>query len=87
MSIPPSGSHKFMENVVAFKQTKGNMTVEACVLPSPGQMFKGAVRVTTVRDTKTIERVIGRGCGRPPMPNAQAALAMAETAARQMLGV
>jgi len=71
---------------MAFKQTKGNMTVEACVLPSPGQMFKGAVRVTTIRDKKTIERVIGRGCGRP-MPNADAALAMAETAAKQMLGV
>ena len=45
---------------MAFKQTKGNVTVEACVLPSPGQMFKGAVRVTTIRDKKTIERVVGR---------------------------
>ncbi|MFK4445924.1 hypothetical protein ABH944_006119 [Caballeronia udeis] len=71
---------------MAFKQTEGNVTVEACVLPSPGQMFKGALRVTTVRDTKTIERVTGRGCGRP-MRDADAALAMAETAAKQMLGV
>jgi hypothetical protein len=86
MSVPPSGSHKFMEDAMAFKQTKGNMTVEACVLPSPGRMFKGAIRVTTIRDTKTIERMTGRGCGRP-MPNADAALAMAETAARQMLGI
>jgi hypothetical protein len=75
----------FMENVMAFKQTKGNITVEACVLPSPGQMFKGAIRVTTIRDMKTIERVTGRGCGRP-VRDADAALAMAETAARQMIG-
>jgi hypothetical protein len=74
-----------MENVMAFKKTTGNMTVEACVLPSPGQMFKGAIRVTTVRDTKSIERVTGRGCGRP-MRDADAALALAETAARQMIG-
>jgi hypothetical protein len=75
----------FLENVMAFKQTKGNMTVEACVLPSPGQMFKGAIRVTTIRDTKKIERVTGRGCGRP-VREADAALAMAESAARQMIG-
>ena len=35
---------------MAFKQTKGNMTVEACVFPAPGQMFKGALRVTTTRE-------------------------------------
>jgi hypothetical protein len=75
----------FMEDVMAFKQTKGNVTVEACVLPSPGQMFKGAIRVTTIRDKKTIERVTGRGCGRP-VRDAGAALAMAETEARRVIG-
>jgi hypothetical protein len=74
-----------MENFVAFKKTKGNMTVEACVLPSPGQMFKGAIRVTIIRDKKTIVRVTGRGCGRP-VGDADAALAMAEIAARQAIG-
>jgi hypothetical protein len=71
---------------MAFKQTKGNTTVEACVLPSPGQMFKGAVRVTTVRDKKTLQQITGRGCGRP-MNSAEAALELAETAARRMLGL
>jgi hypothetical protein len=85
MRTSSAGPHQFMDDVMAFKKTKGNMTVEACVLPSPGQMFKGAIRVTTVRDTKTIERVTGRGCGRP-MRDSDAALAMAETAARQMIG-
>jgi hypothetical protein len=75
-----------MRDVMAFKQTKGNVTVEACVLPSPGQMFKGAVRVTTVRDKKTLQQITGRGCGRP-MRSADAALELAETAARRMLGL
>lgn len=75
-----------MEDVMAFKQTKGSMTVEACVLPSPGQMFKGAVRVTTSRKNKTLEQVTGRGCGRP-MPSPEAALELAEAAARRMLGI
>jgi hypothetical protein len=71
---------------MAFKQTKGNMTIEACVLPSPGGMYKGAVRVTTKRDKKTLEQVTGRGCGRP-MDSEGAALELAENAARRMLGV
>ena len=71
---------------MAFKQTKGNMTVEACVLPAPGGMFKGAIRVTTTRDNKTLERVTGRGCGRP-MRNSDAALELAEVEARRVLGL
>ena len=75
-----------MEDVMAFKQTKGNTTVEAIVQPSPGQMFKGAVRVTTLRDKKTLEQITGRGCGRP-MNTPEAALELAEAAARRMLGI
>lgn len=71
---------------MVFKQTKGNMTVEVCVLPAPGQMFKGALRVTTTRRDKTIQRVTGRGCGRP-MRSVDAALALAEVEARRMLGL
>jgi hypothetical protein len=26
---------------MVFKETKGNKTVEACVMPAPGGMFKG----------------------------------------------
>ncbi|MFL9867388.1 hypothetical protein PQR67_24700 [Paraburkholderia fungorum] len=71
---------------MAFKQTKGNVTVEACVLPAPGHMFKGALRVTTTRQDRQIQRVTGRGCGRP-MRDSGAALALAEAEARRMLGV
>ncbi|MFM0643708.1 hypothetical protein PQR14_05220 [Paraburkholderia bryophila] len=71
---------------MAFKQTKGNVTVEACVFPAPGQMFKGALRVTTRRGDKEIQQVIGRGCGRP-MRSAAQALELAEVEARRMLGV
>jgi hypothetical protein len=49
-------------------------------------MYKGAVRVTTKRDKKTLEQVTGRGCGRP-MNSEGAALELAENAARRMLGV
>jgi hypothetical protein len=50
---------------MVFKETKDNKTVEACVMPAPGGMFKGYIRVTTKRGSHTIERTIGRGCGRP----------------------
>jgi hypothetical protein len=73
-------------NRMAFKQTKGNMTVEACVFPAPGQMFKGALRVTTTRDSKKLQQITGRGCGRP-MRNSDAALALAELEARRILGL
>lgn len=73
---------------MAFKQTKGNVTVEACVFPAPGHMFKGALRVTTARQDRQIQRVTGRGCGRPMRDCAAAlALAEAEAEARRMLGV
>jgi hypothetical protein len=71
---------------MAFKQTKGNVTVEACVLPAPGRMFKGALRVTTTRHGKEVQRVTGRGCGRPMSISAQA-LELAEVEARRVLGI
>jgi hypothetical protein len=71
---------------MTFKQSRGNMTVEACVFPAPGQMFKGALRVTTTRDEKTLQQIIGRGCGRP-MRSSDAALALAELEARRILGL
>ncbi|WP_341316505.1 hypothetical protein WN982_34610 [Paraburkholderia sp. IMGN_8] len=71
---------------MAFKQTKGDVTVEACVFPAPGNMFKGALRVTTTRNNKQIQRVTGRGCGRPMRSSAQA-LELAEAEARRMLGL
>ena len=80
------GALNSMGNRMAFKQTKGNMTVEACVFPAPGQMFKGALRVTTTRDSKTLQQITGRGCGRP-MRNSDAALALAELEARRILGL
>jgi hypothetical protein len=71
---------------MAFNQTKGNVTVEACVFPAPGQRFKGALRITTTRHDKQILRITGRGCGRPMRSFAQA-LALAELEARRMLGI
>jgi len=62
------------------------MTVEACVYPAPGQMFKGAVKITTMRDKKTIEQLTGRGCGRP-MNTAAKAMELAEIAARRLVGL
>jgi len=57
---------------MAFKQTKGNMTVEACVFPAPGQMFKGALRVTTTnattrRSSKSLDAAAAGRCA-VPMP-------------------
>jgi hypothetical protein len=71
---------------MAFNQTKGNLRVEACVFPAPGQRFKGALRVTITRHDKQIRRVTGRRCGRPMRSFAQA-LALAELEARRMLGL
>jgi len=71
---------------MAFKQTKGGVTVEACVFPAPGRMFKGALRVTTIRHDKQIQQITGRGCGRP-MPSSAQALELAELEARRVLGV
>jgi hypothetical protein len=71
---------------MAFNQTKGNVRVEACVFPAPGQRFKGALRITITRHEKQIQRITGRGCGRPMRSFAQA-LALAELEARRMLGL
>jgi hypothetical protein len=56
------------------------------VFPAPGQMFKGALRVTTTRNDKTLQQITGRGCGRP-MRSSDAALELAELEARRILGL
>jgi hypothetical protein len=71
---------------MAFKETKGNKTVEACVMPAPGGMFKGFIRVTTKRDNKIIGQAIGRGCGRP-MPTAEVAMELAEAEAKRVIAL
>jgi hypothetical protein len=70
---------------MAFKETKGNRTVEACVKPAPGGMFKGYIRVVTDRGNVSVGKTIGRGCGRP-VKTEQAALELAETEARRVIG-
>lgn len=70
---------------MGFKQTKGDMTVEACVMQAPGGMFKGYVRVTTKRGNQIVGQTTGRGCGRP-VATADAAEALAEVEARRLLG-
>ncbi|RKT21036.1 hypothetical protein B0G69_4407 [Paraburkholderia sp. RAU2J] len=71
---------------MAFDQTKGNVRVEACVFPAPGQRFKGALRVAITRHDKQIQRITGRGCG-PPVRCFAAAMALAELEARRLLGL
>jgi hypothetical protein len=75
-----------METAMAFQETKGNKTVEACVMPAPGGMFKGYIRVTTKRGNHTIERTIGRGCGRP-VKTEEEALELTEREARRVLAL
>ncbi|MGF6793086.1 hypothetical protein OKW27_007423 [Paraburkholderia sp. 35.1] len=70
---------------MAFKQTKGNKTVEACVMPAPGGMFKGYIRVQTERHGTLYFETTGRGCGRP-VPTEAAAMALAEAEAKRVLG-
>ena len=65
-------------------ETKGNRTIEACVMAAPGGMFKGYIRVTTKRGNRTIQQTIGRGCGRP-MPTANEALELAEAEAKRVI--
>jgi len=74
------------EIAMAFKETKGDKTVEACVMPAPGAMFKGYIRVTTTWRNHTINKTIGRGCGRPVNTEA-AALEFAEAEARRVLAI
>jgi hypothetical protein len=78
--------HLFKETAMAFKETKGDKTVEACVLPAPGGMFKGYVRVIEKRGEHIIGKTIGRGCGRP-MPTAEAALELAEAEAKRVIAL
>ncbi|CAN7784480.1 hypothetical protein LJR034_008518 [Caballeronia sp. LjRoot34] len=71
---------------MVFKETKGNKTVEVCVMPAPGGMFKGYIRITSKRGSHTIERTIGRGCGRP-VNTEQEALELAKPEARRVLAL
>lgn len=71
---------------MAFKETKGNKTVEACVMPAPGGMFKGYIRVQTTKHGSIVGQTTGRGCGRP-MPTESEALALAEAEAKRVLGL
>lgn len=75
-----------METAMAFKETRGNKTVEAFVTPAPGGMFKGYIRITTKRGDHTIQQTIGRGCGRP-VPTAEAAMELAEAEAKRVIAV
>jgi hypothetical protein len=71
---------------MAFKETKDNKTVEACVMPAPGGMFKGYIRITTKRGNHTIQQTIGRGCGRP-VSTAEAAMELAEAEAKRVIAL
>jgi len=71
---------------MAFKETKGNKTVEAQVAPAPGGMFKGVIKVSTQRGDRVFVQVIGKGCGRPVKTEA-AALELAEREARRVVGL
>jgi hypothetical protein len=71
---------------MAFKETKGNKSVEACVMPAPGGMFKGYIRVTTKRSNQIILQTTGRGCGRP-VPTAEAAMELAEAEAKRVIAL
>jgi hypothetical protein len=67
-----------------FKSSKGDKTVEACVLPAPGGMFKGYFRITIKRGTHTLRQVVGRDAGRPVKTEAEA-MELAEAAAKREL--
>lgn len=69
---------------MAFKEAKGNKTVEACVQPAPGGMFKGYVRITIERGTQVLRQVVGRDAGRPVKTEAEA-MDLAEAAAKREL--
>ncbi len=71
---------------MAFTETRRNQTVEACVMPAPGGMFKGYIRLTTKHGDHTIQQTIGRGCGRP-MPTAKLAIVLAEAVAKRVIGL
>lgn len=69
---------------MAFKVTKGAVTIEAFVTSAPGGMFKGYIRVTTQKAGYTLQQTTGRNCGRP-VSTADAALALAEAEAKRCL--
>ncbi|MBC8736254.1 MULTISPECIES: hypothetical protein [Paraburkholderia] len=69
---------------MAFQETKGNKTVEACVQAAPGGMFKGYVRITVKRGTQILRHVVGRDAGRPVKTEAEA-MGLAEEAAKREL--
>ncbi|WP_333980403.1 hypothetical protein [Burkholderia orbicola] len=71
---------------MTFKETKGNLTVEACVMPAPGGMFKGYIRVTMKRGNQITGQTIGRGCGRP-VATREEAEALAEAEARRRISI
>jgi hypothetical protein len=71
---------------MSFKETKGDKTVEACVMPAPGGMFKGYIRITRRRGSQIICQSTGRGCGRP-MPSSEAAMELAASEARRVLAL
>jgi hypothetical protein len=72
---------------MAFKETKGNKIVEACVMPAPGGMFRRYIRLATKRGDHTIQQTIGRGSYGRPMPTANAALELAEVEAKQVIAL
>ncbi|WP_454825346.1 hypothetical protein [Paraburkholderia xenovorans] len=70
---------------MAFKETRGKKTVEACVMAAPGGMYKGYIRVTTVLQSgKVLGQTIGRGCGRPVQTRDEA-MAFAKAEAKRVL--
>jgi hypothetical protein len=71
---------------MAFKETKGNKTIEARVKPAPGGMFKGFISITTTTNKQTRVESSGRHCGRP-VKTEEAALELAEAEGRRVLAV
>jgi hypothetical protein len=71
---------------MAFKEARGNKTVEACVMPAHGGRFKGYIRLTTKRNTQIVGQTIGRGCRRP-VPTAEAAMELAEAKAKRVIAL
>lgn len=69
---------------MTFKETKGDRTVEACVLAAPGRMFKGYIRVSIKRGQNWLIQTTGKGCGRP-VSTFDAAMELATAEARRVL--
>ena len=69
---------------MATQAKKGDKTVEAFVKPAPGGMFKGYLRITTVREGVSRVQEAGREAGRAVKEQAEA-LALAQAAAQREL--